>query len=137
MNCFKELAPHDLETSIETIGGVVHSRAREHYPIEDLAPVVASVGMEDLMLSGPFCLSGAGGKGYIEDQIVVLEPRPVSGHTKHGSRDGSTQTEKEGDAVQSAQGSSQDETLVNSRAANSLGKCPCKTAMIKGGKDCV
>lgn len=64
--------------------------------------------------------SGAGGKGYIEDQIVVLEPRPVSGHTKHGSRDGSTQTEKEGDAVQSAQGSSQDETLVNSRAANSL-----------------
>ncbi|XP_051874800.1 angiomotin-like 2a [Pristis pectinata] len=58
--------------------------------------------------------SGAINKSCTEDQTVISDPHPTTSHTKHGSRDGSTQTEK----VQSAQGSLQDnETSVNSRAA--------------------
>ncbi|XP_078266724.1 angiomotin-like 2a [Rhinoraja longicauda] len=100
-------------------------------PARSVPSIALSAGMSSTasssQLTSDRCLdkttrgsSGIGSKECTEDQRVVLEPRPVSGHTTHGSRDGSTQTEKEGDAVRSAQGSSQDETLVNSRAANSL-----------------
>ncbi|XP_062902234.1 angiomotin-like 2a [Mobula hypostoma] len=62
--------------------------------------------------------SGAVNKGCIEDQSVASDSHPAVSHTKHGSRDGSTQTEKMAEAIQSAPGGSQDNESSGSSRAN-------------------
>uniref|UniRef100_UPI00398E4E62 angiomotin-like 2a n=1 Tax=Pristiophorus japonicus TaxID=55135 RepID=UPI00398E4E62 len=64
--------------------------------------------------------SGALSKGSAEDQAGIMASHPTTSHAKHGSRDGSTQTEKMVEIEQSAsaqESSRNSDTAVSSRVS--------------------